>query len=56
MLEQFANEDEDDADYYVSDGGNYNYLYCSPYDNLKDSTLMVNKLVNIYYIGETIVW
>jgi hypothetical protein len=45
MLEQLANEDDDDADYYVSDGGNYNYLYNSPYDSLKDSAHMVNKLV-----------
>jgi hypothetical protein len=47
MLEQLANEEDDDADYYVSDGGNYNYLYSSPYDSGKDSVYMVSKLVHI---------
>jgi hypothetical protein len=47
MLQQIDNEDDDDIDYYISDGGNYNYLYCSPYDSLKDTNHMINKIVSI---------
>jgi hypothetical protein len=47
MLERLANEDEEDVDYYASDGGNYSYMYCSPYDCHRDSHLMVQKLVNM---------
>lgn len=48
MLEQFANEDDDeDDDYYVSSGGNYSYMYDSPYDGTKDEAHLISKLVTM---------
>jgi hypothetical protein len=45
MLEKFANEDEDDVDdYYVSEGGNYTFLYNSPFDATKDPYHLGTKL------------
>lgn len=48
MLEKLANEDdEDDAgDYYVSSGGNYSFMYDSPFDYMQDKQHLVNKMVN----------
>ena len=43
MLEKLANEDDDD-DYYISSGGNYSYMYDSPFDYTKDVSLVVEKL------------
>jgi hypothetical protein len=47
MLERFANEEEEDVDYYVSDGGNYSYMYRSPYDCRHDAEMIAQKLVNV---------
>lgn len=40
MLEKLANEDDDD-DYYISSGGNYSYMYDSPFDCTKDVNAIV---------------
>lgn len=58
MLEKLANEDdEDDAgDYYVSSGGNYSFMYDSPFDYMQDKQHLVNKMVNFYLILETTSW
>lgn len=48
MLEKFANEDEEDeGDYYISAGGNYSYMYDSPYDRTKDEAHLLTKLVSL---------
>lgn len=55
MLEKLANQDdEDDAgDYYVSSGGNYSFMYDSPFDYEQDKQHLVNKMVILYLILET---
>ena len=47
MLEKYAEEDDDDDDiddYYVSSGGNYTYLYNSPFDSSKDAQALAVKV------------
>ena len=45
MLEKYAEEDDEEVDdYYVSSGGNYTYLYNSPFDSSKDGMALANKL------------
>lgn len=55
MLEKFANEDdEDDAgDYYISSGGNYSYMYDSPFNPSQDQQHLLSKLVTSLSILET---
>ncbi len=37
LLEKYKDEDDDEEeDLYVSEGGNYSYLYDSPFDCAKD--------------------
>lgn len=54
MLQKFANEDDDDADYYISSGGNYSYLYDSPFDSTKDANKLVAKLVNYFLFQKSL--
>lgn len=47
MLEKFANEDEEEdaGDYYISSGGNYSFMYDSPFDSAQDKQHLVAKMV-----------
>ena len=54
MLEKFAEEEDDGGDYYISSGGNYSYMYDSPYNPDQDQHLIVQQLVNICSNIETI--
>lgn len=45
MLEKFAEEEDDGGDYYISSGGNYSYMYDSPYNPDQDQHLIIQQLV-----------
>lgn len=54
MLEKFAEEEDDGGDYYISSGGNYSYMYDSPYNPDQDQHLIIQQLVTISSNIETI--
>ena len=53
MLEKYANEEEDEEDFYEGSGINYGDQYDSPFDSSKDKQLLISALVTLPLLSKT---